>query len=346
MAGGTNAPGPIPEIASISKPEGLRKIVRKRRQAQANIYGKASCTPMYRERVDVELDESKKLTVVLAQTSRPLLEDFENRAPDLSDPEFRKIHASHLSSVLHLIVSHLKARKTLDLSHHAHLIVLPELAVHEEDLPSIIRLSRLTKANVLCGLVYRHEPRVGRLVNSAAWILRRQSRIGVNVMIRYQGKAHPTKAEKKMGVMGYRPAQLVIDLHSPQLSTPVSLTASICYDATDIQLAADLRNVSDMFIVPAMNKDVATFDHMASAYRFHMFQHVALVNSGQFGGSLLQAPHGESAHQHLMVHNHGGKHIAISIADVDLSVYARASVKPAEATNLKSTPAGYARHPR
>ncbi len=336
----------IPEIESVSKPEGLRKIIRQRRQAQAELYGKASSTPIYREWVDVELDKSKKLTVVLAQTSRPLFEDFENRTPDLSDPAYRKVHANHLSSVLQLIVSHLRARKTLDLSDHAHLIVLPELAVHEDDLPRIARLSHLTQANILCGLVYRHEPRLGGLVNSAAWILRRRSRIGTNLMIRYQGKAHPTDTEKRWGVLGYRPAQIVVDLHSPLLPTPVSLTASICYDATDIQLAADLRNVSDMFIVPAMNKDIATFDHMASAYRFHMFQHVALVNSGQYGGSLLQAPHGESAHQHLMVHNHGGKHIAISIADIDLSVYARAAGQAQPAPGLKTAPAGYARHPR
>jgi hypothetical protein len=338
----------IPELETITKPEGLLRIIRKRRQEQAKIYGRASGTPIYRERVDVELEDgTSHLTVVLAQTSRPLFADFDHYSADLSEPAYRRQHSNHLSSVLKLIVSHLRARKTLDLTDKAHLIILPELAVHEDDLPRIERLSRITKAIILCGLVYRREPRAnGQMVNSAAWILRRTSLMGTNLMIRYQGKANPTKDEKALGIVGYRPAQIVIDLHSTKWPVPVSMTAAICYDATDIKLAADLRDVSDMFIVPAMNKDVSTFDHMSSAYRYHMYQHVALVNSGEFGGSLIQSPHSESKHEHLMVHNHGGKHIAISIADVDLSVYARVSNKSQGTPALKTAPAGYSRHPR
>jgi len=45
--------------------------------------------------------------------------------------------------------------------------------------------------------------------------------------------------------------------------SPLWLTGSICYDATDILLAAALRGHSDVFAIPALNQDVTTFDQMA-----------------------------------------------------------------------------------
>ena len=66
---------------------------------------------------------------------------------------------------------------------------------------------------------------------------------------------------------------------------PVWLTAAVCYDATDLGLAADLRDVSDVVAIPALNKDVKTFDQMALALHYHMFQLVVVANNGQYGGS-------------------------------------------------------------
>ena len=73
------------------------------------------------------------------------------------------------------------------------------------------------------------------------------------------------------------------------------------YDATDISLAADLKDESHMFMVAAMNKDVKTFDSMVSALRYHMYQHVLIVNSGEFGGSTAQAPY-DQEHKRLVSH--------------------------------------------
>ena len=70
-----------------------------------------------------------------------------------------------------------------------------------------------------------------------------------------------------------------------QDARPVWLTAAVCYDATDLGLAADLRDRSDVFAIPAFNKDVKTFDQMALALHYHMFQLVIVANNGQYGGS-------------------------------------------------------------
>ena len=60
---------------------------------------------------------------------------------------------------------------------------------------------------------------------------------------------------------------------------PVWLTAAVCYDATDLGLAADLRAVSDVLAIPALNKDVKTFgsnaywprseDHVRQVFHIH-----------------------------------------------------------------------------
>jgi hypothetical protein len=55
-------------------------------------------------------------------------------------------------------------------------------------------------------------------------------------------------------------------------SRPVWLTGAVCYDATDLGLAADLKDKSDVLAIPALNKDVKTFDQMALALHYHMFQ--------------------------------------------------------------------------
>ena len=68
------------------------------------------------------------------------------------------------------------------------------------------------------------------------------------------------------------------------------MTGAICYDATDLSLAADLRNVTDMFVVPALNTDVGTFDNMVAALHYHMFQHVIVSNCGQFGDRPAKHP--------------------------------------------------------
>jgi len=62
------------------------------------------------------------------------------------------------------------------------------------------------------------------------------------------------------------------------------LTASVCYDATDPGLASDLRGKSDVWAIPALNKDVKTFDQMVLALHYHMFQRIIVTNNGQYGG--------------------------------------------------------------
>jgi hypothetical protein len=144
-----------------------------------------------------------------------------------------------------------------------------------------------------------------------------------------------TPSEIALGVTGYRPCQHLIEIHGHP-EGPFRLSGAICYDATDIRLAADLRDKTDLFVVAAHNADVSTFDNMAAALHFHMFQHIVITNIGEFGGTTIQAPFKLPYHR-LISHVHGSDQISINMADLDLAAFKR---KVKTYKEVKSKPAG------
>jgi hypothetical protein len=98
--------------------------------------------------------------------------------------------------------------------------------------------------------------------------------------------------------------------------SPLWLTASICYDATDISLAADLRNQSDVFAIPALNQDVGTFDQMALALHYHMYQLVIVANNGTYGGSNAYIPYREPYLKQVF-HLHGQPQASVAFLEID-----------------------------
>ncbi len=70
----------------------------------------------------------------------------------------------------------------------------------------------------------------------------------------------------------WRPYQLLLELVHPAFKDEKGfiLTGSICFDATDIALSADLRDKSNAYLVSALNQDVNTFDSMVEALHYHM----------------------------------------------------------------------------
>ena len=165
------------------------------------------------------------------------------------------------------------------------------------------------------GLTFLQSPTSGACVNQGLWLIRTEAREhGRSIQYVRQGKLHLTEIEIKMGVKSHRPNMTLLELPIGR-STPTRIAAAICYDATDLDLAADLRDRSDMFLVAALNQDVQTFDNMVAALHFHMYQPVVLANSGEFGGSTAQAPFPK--HERLIAHVHGGNQVAVCVFEVD-----------------------------
>ena len=93
------------------------------------------------------------------------------------------------------------------------------------------------------------------------------------------------------------------------------LTASVCYDATDLSMAADLRNQSDVFAILALNKDVKTFDQMALALNYDMFQLVIVANNGQYGGSNAYWPSNDVVKRQIF-HLHGQSQATVAFLEI------------------------------
>lgn len=282
---------------------------------------------------------SNLFRIVTVQQLLPKDKNFHPSDVTLDHPDIRWKHREHLAEICKLTEQTLSAKLRTESREHkstADLIVFSEVAVHPDDEDIIRALAFRTKAIIFAGFVFTEQD--GRIVNKARWIIPDSLESGVQWRIRDQGKFHMTPDEITLGVKGYRPSQHIISIEGHP-EGPFKLTGAICYDATDIKLAADLRDLTDMFVIAAYNKDVDTFDNMASALQWHMYQHVVIANTGEYGGSTMQAPYKEKYHK-LISHTHGTSQIAISTADIDLAAFRR---KVKEYKKTKAQPAGFAR---
>ena len=196
-------------------------------------------------------------------------------------------------------------------------LILPELAVHPDDVAThLIPFARARRTLILTGLSYQ-ELFLGKpLVNSALWIIPEVSDVnGLQIRVRRQGKKYLAPNEP-LNACGFRPCQWLVGFPWSGSGKPVWLTAAVCYDATDLDLAADLRAKSDVFVIPALNKDVKTFDQMALALHYHMFQLVVVVNSGQYGGSSAYWP-SDDPHRRQVFHLQGQPQASIGFLEID-----------------------------
>ena len=222
------------------------------------------------------------------------------------------------------------------------LILFPELSVHPEHVSLLRALSDDVKATIFAGLTFVDSPKHLKPINQGLWLIRTENPGGGRTFqYVWQGKKHPTVLEKKMGVVSYRPYQVLVEFPIGT-GAPTRVTRAICYDATDLALIADLRDRSDVFLVAALNQDVQTFDNMVASLHFHMYQPVILANMGEFGGSTAQAP--LHKYERLIAHVHGNNQVAISVFEIDPSLF-KSTAKSKPARELKTPPAGYKGRP-
>jgi hypothetical protein len=328
----------------------LLRIIEDRIEFQSKIFGRLSNTPFYILPSPIQgRREDNKLQVAIVQPLLPQMSDFNAKDPMHWTPSYRAKHRNHIASICNLVSSHLKStrsaqqsinvnsedKKTKDLD----LIVFPELTVHPDDIDLLRGLSDATKANIFAGLTFicPNTSASSFPTNQALWILRIERSTGREFRYVYQGKQHMTKPEKAMKIRSYRPYQVIIELKNSKQEI-TRLSGAICYDATDLSLVADLKEVSDIFVIAAMNKDVQTFDNMVSALHYHMYQPVILANTGEFGGSTVQAPFTGLAKQ--IAHVHGNQQISVSMFEVDASLF-KGNSMPSQKPEVKGFPAGY-----
>ena len=329
-----------PQFSQVSgdmSPDDLVAALNDRLKILGEDYGRAIQAPVYvcpirgfRPAID-----AGKLTIGIVQMALPRDADFEKVGLQLGEQAYRRRHRRLLTAVLKLV------QKTIDVRSRADdrrvtldLVVLPELAVHVEDLGIIKQFINKLPCMVFCGLVFHDHPlRDGQLVNSGAWIIPQTGENGKEFLCIEQGKAFLTDEEDGWGIASYRPCQWVIQDTSVEKGW--RLSAAICKDMTSAELHADMKNRTDGFVVSALTRDVHTFDDIVNACRFTMFQHIILVNSGQYGGSTVQAPY-KQEYRRILVQHHGMDQTVVSICEVNL-------FSCREGKEVKTRPAGAVR---
>ncbi|WP_299871067.1 RNA-directed DNA polymerase [uncultured Sulfitobacter sp.] len=290
--------------------------------------GPSTQTLMLREHAPIPgtAKNGRPLRACVVQSMMPQSNDFEPSDLEMLSSATRRKHRQHLSTALAAVEKMLDLRETHKPENkRLDWLIFPELAVHPIDVQShLVPFARAFKTIILTGLTYEQLVEGQPLVNSALWVIPREiPGRGLQVMTRRQGKMNLSPMEQPFNspnhkISGFRPAQWLVgyEWSDDDADDPLWLTASICYDATDLKLASDLRNRSDVFAIPALNQDVGTFDQMAQALHYHMYQLVLIANNGAFGGSNAHLPKGEAFHRKVF-HSHGQPQATISFFEID-----------------------------
>jgi hypothetical protein len=292
---------------------------------------------------------NRPMRACVVQTVIPGQEaDFDTADLTMSSPTMRRRHRRHLSAALAAVERSLALREThLGRDGRLDWLILPELAVHPDDVQThLIPFARAHRAIILAGLTYEELFAGEPLVNSALWILPTQDVTrGLQVLVRRQGKKHLAPAEETFNqgvtrVQGFRPCQWLIGYQwsRDEGSDPLWLSAAICFDATDICLAADLKGKSDIFAIPALNRDVATYDNLSMALHYHMYQMVVVANNGVYGGSNAYAPFRESYNRQVF-HMHGQPQASIAFFEIDQVGSFKARLSPGTQGDYQFKPA-------
>ena len=272
------------------------------------------------------------LRVCVVQTAVPELKDFQKGDLALSARSIRKKHRNHLSVALAAVKGLMKLRNTYTkYGGGLDWLILPELAVHPKDVKThLMPFARAYKTLILAGVTYEKLleneklPSNQAFQNSAIWILPAYSKDAeLQLRTRRQGKQYLSPAEEKLSsglgyVQGFRPCQWLVKYPWSKFpgDRPLRLAGSICYDATDLGIVTTLRNQSDILAIPSLNQDVKTFNQMALALNYHMFQLVIVANSGQYGGSNAYWPAARSFRRQIF-HLHGRLQASVVFFEID-----------------------------
>ena len=277
-------------------------------------------------------EDTRPLRIGIVQSVIPNDTDYGKNTndPQLNEDSIRQRQRSHLASLIDGVGHMLRVRETHRTQERTDgriidLLIFPELAVHPSDIDTIILpFVRTHRCIVLFGQVYhpKYGDGTGDLINSGMWLIPKWDETsGLQVERIEQGKQHLAPMEMKANFnpqpVGFRPAQWLIQYEWSRNKNdpPLTLSASICYDATDLGLAADLKSRSDLYIVCALNRDVGTFDRMSEGLHYHMYQGVVVVNNGHYGGSNFFMPL-DKPHQRQIFHVHGQSQASISFAEI------------------------------
>lgn len=227
-------------------PEELLALIERRVVEQRVLFGTRSKTPMYVVPTDDRTPlQDRPLRIAVVQPMRPRRDEFDVKDPTHWTTGVLAEHRRHLAEVCRLTYQKLRTWESArslkpgdDQSDDpvVDVILFPELAVHPEHVFLLRRLSDKLRANIFSGLTFLQSAKLAAPINQGLWLIRTESKDhGRSIQYVWQGKLHPTKLERGMGIRGYRPHLTLVELPIG-VKTPTRIAAAICYDATDLGL--------------------------------------------------------------------------------------------------------------
>ena len=318
------------------------------------LYGKASGTLFLPIRINPPgiFKEDRKLRICVVQSAKPSINSLKS---DLTQdlPNLRTENRNHLAASLTAVKRMLRLRGTLDeKDSQIDWLIFPELAVHPSDVDTHLKpFARAYKSIILTGINYQEIFPSKPLINSALWVIPEWTKSnGFTIRTCRQGKKHLSPEELELNpnnaaptIQGFRPCQWLIGFpwSNSKKKPRLNLSATICYDATDLGIVTDLRDTSDILAIPALNKDVKTFHHMAKALHYHMYQIVMIVNNGLYGGSNAYWPKKKDYIRQIFL-TQGQPQVSISFLEIDnIRKYLRRKYPPVGKNGWKYPPAAY-----
>lgn len=306
-----------------------------------------------------EMAQLRKVNIAIIQNLHPDLRTLEDVA-DRESIEAKRLSRRHLFDLISMLRVTFKTHSALMKARDSiNLLVFPELSIYERDVPYLKRFADKMNCMIFAGLVYCRGPKdCNSMINAGMWIIpqRKDGDDRRKYIELLQGKGNLSHVECcAPWLSGYRPVQWIVrgvccGKGRKRAVALWSMSASICYDATDIKLAAALRDHVDCYVVSAFNKDVGLFDIMAESWRYHMYGHTVVANTGIYGGSTIQAPY-DKPYERIIAHAHGGGQAQILLAELDLHDFSKRTnsavrkKKPKTGSAcvraLKASPAGY-----
>jgi hypothetical protein len=189
-----------------------------------------------------------------------------------------------------------------------HYLLLPELAIPRQWVPSVVNRLLQSKISVITGVEYEHLP--GGMVHNDALLALTDDRLGFDssVLI-WQHKSAPAPGEEEE----------LLRLHQRAWSPPSAPDAVrvyrhhdfdfgvlICSELQDIRYREAFQGEVDSLMILAWNKDLGTFSALIESAALDVHAYIAFVNNRAYGDSRVRCP-AKEPHLRDLCRIRGGK---------------------------------------
>lgn len=218
------------------------------------------------------------------------MESWKAMTSDKEDPHWCDRYARLMSLVNQVIAIGDEKRP--------HYLILPELAIPADWFVVVAKKLAYHRVSLIAGVDYLQG--AAKQVSDEVWcslVSDLFENKNESIVVRYR-KSKPALHEEYSLFYGSgtkfgdveNSCPVVIKHGDLKTEDNIRFSVLICSDLLDIKKRAELRGKVDLLVVPAWNKDTATYESLVNASAYDIHAYIALCNSREYGDSILRAP--------------------------------------------------------